>query len=288
VAFRDDPHAFLWNPAALGATVQPLLGATHFQSIIDTSYDQAAFCQPIHNRKLPGGMGLALMHSSTANLNETDLQGRDAGVIENGDWVLHTAYGFQLNSTLGLGVALKGFNSRLDDYKSRGFAVDLGAQSQVSRRVTVGACFSELGVQEAYESQADPLPSLLRLGARGVLVDEPEVMIVAAAQLDRPWTSADPILLNLAAEYWYARKAAFRGGWRFGADTGNFTLGAGLKWAGMGLDYAFVSMGEIGISQRLSLTLELKTVLEMAKVYVPELNEGRDAPPPPPRRPEAP
>ena len=35
VAIHTDPSAFLWNPAALAWLSEPVLGATHFSSIVD-------------------------------------------------------------------------------------------------------------------------------------------------------------------------------------------------------------------------------------------------------------
>jgi hypothetical protein len=280
-AFHDDATAFLWNPAALGAVKEPTLSATHFNSIIDTTYDQASFTQPLMIMKTPGGLGLGVQYSTTTNLFETDLQGNDKGAIENHDFVLQTGYGFMLTPRFSLGVGAKGFSSQLAEYKSRGLAVDVGMQSQIMDRMDLGISFVELGVQEAYDAQADPLPTLLRLALKGVLVDSPEVMIQAGLEVDRPWTTSDPILVTTGAEYWYQRVMAFRAGWRFGADTGNLTLGAGLKWAGLSFDYAYVAMGDVGITHRFSVGAELGKVFEKAKLFVPEIGNEISAPPPP-------
>ena len=281
-AFHDDANAFLWNPAALAHAKEPMLSATHFNSIIDTTFDQAAFVQPLTIAHAAGGLGLGVQYSSTANLFETDLQGNDKGVIDNHDFVLQTGYGFMVTPRFALGLGLKGFSSQLAEYKSRGFAADVGMQSLIIDRLELGISFVELGVQEAYDSQADPLPTLLRLGLKGTLVDSAEVLILGAAEIDKPWTTSDPILVTTGAEYWFQKTLALRAGWRFGADTGNLTIGAGLKWAGLSFDYAYSSMGDIGIAHRISIWAELGKVSEKAKLFVPEL--GADVTPPPPPR----
>jgi len=136
-------------------------------------------------------------------------------------------------------------------------------------------------MQEAYDSQADPLPTLLRLALKGVLVDTPEVMVQSGLEIDRPWTTADPILVTTGAEYWYRHTMAFRAGWRFGADTGNLSIGCGVKWYGLSVDYAYVAMGDIGITHRFSIGAELGKVFEKAKLFVPEIGAPVQAPPPP-------
>jgi hypothetical protein len=280
-AFNDDASTFLWNPAALGHSKEPMLSATHFTSIIDTSFDQASFTQPLKIFGTPGGLGVGVQYSSTANLIETDLQGNEKGGIENHDFVVQTGYGFMLTPRFAMGLGAKVFSSQLAEYKSRGAAIDVGIQSKIIERLDLGVSFLHLGTQEAYDQQADPLPAMLRLALKGVMVDSPEVMILGAIEVDRPWTTSDPILVTTGAEYWYQRVMALRAGWRFGADTGNLTIGCGVKWFGLSFDYAYVPMGDIGITHRFSIGAELGKIFEKAKLFVPEIGAELEAPPPP-------
>lgn len=280
-AYHDDATAFMWNPAALAFVKEPTISATHFSSIIDTNFDQASFVQPLSIMKTPGGLALGVQYSATSNLFETDLQGNDKGAIENHDFVIQTGYGFMLTERFALGLGGKVFSSQLAEYKSRGGAIDVGLQSRIIDRLDLGISFVELGVQEAFDSQADPLPTLLRMALKGVLVDTPEVMIQSGLEIDRPWTTSDPILVTTGAEYWYQRSLAFRAGWRFGADTGNLTIGCGVKWTGFSLDYAFVAMGDIGTTHRFTLGAELGKVFAKAKLFVPEIGTPLQTPPPP-------
>jgi hypothetical protein len=259
-AFSDDASGFLWNPAALGAQKQPQLGVTHFNSILDTSFDQASYAQPLHLWGADSGLGFSIQHSSTANFNQTDLNGKDLGAIENYDLVLGAAAGTAVTDRVRVGLGAKLFNSRLAEFKSQGFALDLGAQDQVSERVTIGASFMDLGSQSAYDKVADPLPTRLRLALKAVLLDSPEVMIQAGSQLERPWTTSDSITLGLGAEYWYRRVLAFRLGWKFGVDLGPFSLGLGFKFNGMSFDYAYNTLGDLGLTHRLSMGVDLGTL----------------------------
>lgn len=271
VAFYDDANAFLWNPAALGRVSQPLLGATHFTSIVDTQFNHASFAQPLNLWGTKAGLGFSIQHSSTSDFNQTDLAGNDLGAVENYDLVLGAAGGMALTRTLRMGVGVKAFNSRLAEFRSRGVAVDVGGQSDLNDRVTLGVALVDVGVQEAYDKVADPLPTLLRLGARGVLVDSPEVLIQATTQLDRPWSTNGNIELGVGAEYWYQRVLVLRAGWRFGVDLGPFSLGAGFKWQGFTLDYAYNTLGDLGMTHRFSLGAELGTLFQRAGWTVPAI-----------------
>ena len=274
-AFSDDSSGFLWNPAALGALKQPMLGVTHFSSILDTTFDQAAYAQPLKVWDSDSGIGFAIQHSSTANFNQTDLNGNDLGAIENYDLVLGVAAGTAITQKMRLGLGAKLFNSRLAEFKSRGFAVDVGAQDQVSERVTLGASFMDIGTQEAYDKVADPLPTRLRLAVKGTVVDSPEVFIQSGLQLERPWTTSDSITLGVGAEYWYRRVLAFRAGWKFGVDEGPFSLGLGVKVQGLSFDYAYNTMGDLGLTHRLSMGAELGTVFAKAGWLVDAISGDR-------------
>lgn len=264
VAFSDDSSGFLWNPAALGALKQPQLGVTHFNSILDTSFDQVAYAQPLKVWGADSGVGLQVQHSSTANFNQTDLNGNDLGAIENYDLVLGASAGTAITKSIRLGVGAKLFNSRLAEFRARGFAIDLGAQNQLSERVSLGASFMDLGTQEAYDKVADPLPTRLRLGFKATVIDTPEVFIQTAGQLERPWTTNDNITFGLGAEYWYQRVLAFRAGWKFGVDLGPFSLGLGFKYQGFSFDYSYNTLGDLGLTHRLSMGAELGTVFAKA------------------------
>ena len=276
-AFSDDSSGFLWNPSALGALKQPQLGVTHFNSILDTSFDQVAYAQPLRVWDSDSGLGFSVQHSSTSNFEQTDLNGNDLGAIENYDLVLGMAAGTAITPSLRLGVGAKLFNSRLAEFRARGFAIDVGAQNQVSERVTLGASFMDLGTQEAYDKVADPLPTRLRLGFKATVVDSPEVFIQTAGQLERPWTTNDNITFGLGAEYWYQRMLAFRAGWKFGVDLGPFSLGIGFKYQGFSFDYAYNTLGDLGLTHRLSMGADLGTVFAKAGWLVDAISGERPA-----------
>lgn len=261
-AHADDASAFLWNPAALSGLRQPLVGATHFNSIVDTAFNQASFVQPLRVWDQGAGIGLSIQHSSTGNFDEIDLAGNNKGAVENYDLVLLVGGGLRLSKTLGLGLNAKTFNSRLAEFRSRGFAVDLGLQSQLHPRLALGVSLLDVGGQEAYDQVADPLPTLFRLALLGTLLQDEEAFIQMGAQLDRPWSTNGPITLGLGAEYWYRGIVAFRSGWRFGVDLGPFSLGLGFKWQGFNLDYAYNSLGDLGPTHRLSAGAELGTLFQ--------------------------
>jgi hypothetical protein len=275
-AFDDDVDAFLWNPAALGAVKQPMVGATHFSSILDTAFNLADFVQPLRVWGHDAGLGLGVQSSSTANFDQIDLNGNNLGAIENYDLVLQAAGGLAITPTLRVGLGAKAFTSRLAEYRSRGMAVDLGGQSQIHPRVTLGVALQNVGVQEAYDQVADPLPTLFRLAGRFTAYQDEDALIDTAAQLDRPWSTNGPITLGAGVEYWYKHLLAFRAGWRFGADLGPFSLGLGFKWQAFSLDYAYNNLGDLGFNHRVGISAELGTLFRRLGLTVDAIEGTRD------------
>lgn len=259
-AFADGVDAFLWNPAALGAVRQPQVGATHFNGILDTTFNLADFVQPLSVWGHDAGLGLAVQSSGTSNFDQIDLNGNNLGAVENYDLVLQAGAGLSISRTLRMGLGLKTFTSRLAEFRARGFAVDLGGQAQLHPRVTLGAALVDVGVQEAYDQVADPLPTLFRLAGRFETWKDDEGTVTSALELDRPWTTNGPITLGAGLEYWYKSVLAFRAGWRFGSDLGPFSLGLGFQWQGFGLDYAYNSLGDLGFTHRVGVSAELGTL----------------------------
>jgi hypothetical protein len=278
VAYHDDPSAFLWDPAALGALTEPLLGATEFSSVGDTNFDEAAFAQPLRIWNADAGLGLAVQYDSTGNFDQIDANGNNLGAVENYDLLMDLAGGLSLSPVLRLGVGGKLFSSRLQELQSHGVAVDVGAQDDMGSKVTLGASFNNLGLQQAYDQVADPLPAVLELGVRVQAVDTPMVQVNGAAELDRPWAGDNPITLGLGLEYSIQRAVIFRAGWKLGQDLGALSLGLGFRWRGMTLDYAYNSLGDLGITNRFSLGVELGTLFKRWGLTVEPIQGQRSLP----------
>ena len=267
VAIHEDPSAFLWNPGALAWLAEPVLGATHFTSIVDTHYEQATLVQPLHIFDTNGGMGVSMQFSRTEDFAEVDLAGNTVGQVENFDLVAMVGYGLKVRPNFSLGLNVKGFGSRLADYEARGFAVDVGAQFKVHRRWSLGFAFNDLGVQEAFIEDSDPLPSILRLGVQGLLFEAPDGRVLGLAEVKRPWTTQDRLTASVGLEYWYQDTLSFRAGFRAGELLGSLTLGLGYQWSGLNLDYAYVPLGVLGVTHRFSMGVKLGTLYERLLPY---------------------
>jgi hypothetical protein len=224
-------------------------------------------------------MGLDIQYDTTTNFDQIDALGNDLGAVPNYDLLVGGSAGLALSGSTRLGVTAKVFDSLLSDFKARGFAVDLGGQSDITDRLTLGLALLNMGAQSAYDQVADPLPTDFSLAGRYLLVDSSLVSIQTAAQLDRPWSTDGPITLGLGAEYWYAHALVFRAGWKFGADVGPFSLGAGFKWQGFSLDYAYNTLGSLGMTNRFSVSMELGTIFRKLGWTVDPIQNARPEPP---------
>jgi hypothetical protein len=279
-AYSDDPVAFLWNPAALGKVSEPMVSATHFLSIVDTEFDQASFIQPLRIGASNAGMGMNIQYDTTSNFDQIDAQGNDLGAVANYDLLVGGSAGLSLSDSVRLGVTAKVFGSRLAEYQARGFAVDLGGQSDITENTTLAATLMNLGSQSAYDQVADPLPTDFNLAARTMIINTDQESIQMGAQLDRPFSTDIPITLGVGGEYCYIHTLSFRAGWLFGAEVGPFSLGLGFKWQGFSLDYAYNTLGNLGETNRFSISVELGTLFQRLGWTVAPI-QGRPPLPPP-------
>ncbi len=261
-AYSDDPVAFLYNPAALGRQSQPMLSATHFLSIVDTEFDQASYVEPLTVWGSEAGLGMDVQYDTTGNFQQIDAQGNALGSVANYDLLAEGAGGIAITDRLRLGAAAKIFDSLLAQYHAQGYAADLGAQYDLAPGFTLGAALMNMGSESAFISVADALPARLSLAARYVVVDEGLNLLQASAEVDRFFSQADPTAAGFGAEYWYARTLVFRLGWLDAALAGPMSIGMGVRWGSLELDYTYSSLGDLGMMNRFSLTVALGSLFE--------------------------
>lgn len=98
------------------------------------------------------------------------------------------------------------------------------------------------------------LPMTFRFGAVIDVYDKGANKLIAAMDMIHPNDNREQY--NIGLEYAYDQTVFFRAGYKLTADTGGFSTGLGLKWNNIVLDYALCSMGDLGLTNRLSLGFE--------------------------------
>lgn len=166
------------------------------------------------------------------------------------DVALTGSYGASLSNRLKVGISAKVMYSKLSDIgtglekgkgTSTGFAVDFGILYHLTRKLTFGAAFTNLGPKMAYidASQADDLPRNLAVGFAYKLMQTDYYQLLATTEVNKIMVGLDDgfseelqqLVINSGAEFLYANVFALRAGYIYDqeGDVKTPTLGVGLS-----------------------------------------------------------
>lgn len=316
VALANDATAIFWNPAGLAFQYQ------------DPEYDNIGEATFMHAQWLPAfnfddlfydyfavryyleEVGMVGMSFTWLNLGEntaTDTEGNEYDKFTSQEYAITLAYSTKLEENVGIGVNVKIIRSELapDNISvgaentngiATGFALDFGvlwepAYESLDNRLRLGANLSNFGPAIFYndKAQADPLPTLLRLGAAYKLLDDEFNRVVVTYETTRmlvrkvgdkaddfvtatfysSWAKGsikdrlNSFTHSVGIEYWYGNLIALRAGlFNEHKDFGNrkfITFGAGLVYDIFKFDFGYISDNEespLADTMRFSLSID--------------------------------
>lgn len=267
VGLADDVSSLTWNPAGLANVRAAELSLMHTAYLADTSYEVLGYAQP-----LPAiGTIAASVHvlnygNMPRTLERTDgMYGGLFGSSSPQDLFVTAGWGTSMPPFLGLnrvkgGVALKTTFQQLSGGTLLGIGVALGALWDTPvPGLRVGTLVDNLG---ALTGDGRLLPIAWGAGASyGVDLGSSFSMVYAVDSRVQVDTTTQA---NVGAELSAFDLILVRGGWRGGGSLGGATFGGGVRypmtWFGktllFKLDYANVSSGELGESQRFQLSIQ--------------------------------
>jgi hypothetical protein len=250
--------------------------AEHLGSL--ANYDYAAFAQPLDGGTKPTALGVALVRFAVDDILVT----KDGFIDQNGngqydegepldpdsfrrdsdtEYALFLNYATAVRPAWFLGGTVKLIRQDLVGTTSFGIGLDLGLLHLPSPAWAIGVQFSDITTTQiswdtgrrevvapsikigtAYTRSIAPFQGHVTLSADlGISFDGRE----EASQFSTGGIGGD--FLG-GIEYWIHRTLALRVGTR----TGDFTAGAGLRYRGFGVDYAFVPNEDLSDTHRVS------------------------------------
>ncbi len=257
LALSDDVNGMAWNPAGLAQMNLAEMSFTHLAYFADINYEHLGYARPI----LGFGVGLGLTWLNVAPFNST----LDPSAIQGSasDFSLTAAGARNLGPNLMVGANIKSFVSNLSTTNSIGGAIDLGLIFKpMGRSLAFAMLAQNLGVQSQFEASADSLPINLRLGLAWRLYNsEADNVFNFLVDVNKPLDNR--MQYRVGMEAWLFHSLAVRAGYKFneaGQDfawddfsaPANMTAGLGLRFNAAQIDYAFVPLGELGMTHRVS------------------------------------
>jgi len=316
VALANDATAIFWNPAGLAFQYE------------DPEYDAIGEASFMHTQWLPqfnfsdlfydyfamryylediGMVGMSFTWLNLGESIETDTEGNEGQKFTSQEYAITLAYATKLEDNLGLGVNVKVIRSELapdgvtvgtetTDGQATGFALDFGVLWEpdydiFDNKLRLGANLANFGPAIFYndKAQADPLPTILRLGAAYKILDDDFNRITMTYETTRmlvrkegadadnfieavfysSWAKGsvkdrlNSFTHSVGLEYWYGNLIALRTGFfNEHKDFGNrkfITFGAGLVYDIFGFDFGYISDNEespLADTMRFSLSVK--------------------------------
>jgi len=253
----DDVYAAWYNPAGLGFLERVEAGAAHESRFAGISYDAALLAVPMLSwRDSPlranayGVAALSVYGLSASGIERRGLVETDApsGKFASSDRAYALSYGYNLNGTnLALGGTAKFVDSALDTARATALTWDGGVLYKTERG-SAGAGVRGFGGSLKYSMVADPLPTIYYAGGSY----RPRPGWLLAAQLDAP--RQDGLSAGFGAERRFAATSELsltgRAGYNTGlSDAGGLagaSLGFGVSWRAMDVDFAWSPSGALG------------------------------------------
>jgi hypothetical protein len=280
-AVADDAGAVYWNPAGLALLQGRSLQLSHSGDQDGVNLENVAFGAQAGRL----GFGGALSYRDVGSIDRTDANGDSQGVYRPRDYAATVSLATDLHfaslpeGALAAGVSGKVFKSKIVE-EANGYAFDAGLLGRKELGedwvVRAAAVAQNLGVRVKFDQESDPLPTTFRLGL--ALLSRPHWLVSGEAFLPR----SNGLQGGLGVEFVGQPFKGIRGSLRCGANTltlsdvsplSALSMGAGLSFGMISLDYAVGMVGDASQMHRVTLGFRFGTRAAPATAGEPPANE---------------
>jgi hypothetical protein len=252
VGIAEGSAALLWNPAGLATLSSGDVALNHKSSFLDSYQEIVTLGLPLGKH---AGLGASLNYNDNGSFAGRDSNGQPTSDFNARGYGASIGLGMGGPAGLSFGGALKMNRQDLAETSESAYAADLGLLWSPSSHFTLGAAYSNLGPS----IQDRPLAQGLRVGAStylGVGSDFQWLLAVSSESLNQVEGT-----VHFGVESTLYQLLALRAGYSVSVpktdpadNVANWTLGAGVVFKDLRLDYAFVPTIDLGNTERLSLT----------------------------------
>jgi len=276
-AAGDDVQSMTWNPAGLARMSSRQFTFMHAEWFQGIRYESIAYAQPFANFFTVGG-GIDFLFSGSLNKaafadlsglvygpENVGLDSNTGGTFSASNVVLTGAGAVNVSAlrwiavpNVQAGMNLRVLLQKIDTESAANGVVDIGGMwtPEFWPNWTFGAVGQNLG--PALNGKIPPFS--FRLGACYRMLDR---KLAISSDYYQPIDNYGRI--SGGAEYWYKNVIGVRGGYRFQGRVDlnklgtngleGVSLGLGFKYQVMQVDYAFETLGFLGATHRVSLTV---------------------------------
>ena len=261
----NDVQGVAYNPASLATLLASQASFEHLSYVSDITQEGVVYGHAGRDKSVSWGASANYLRVGDITRTVATLQDTGDGFTEVGDFSTYdmsmgaSAAG-PMTDNLVVGSTVKFIRESLADASSNAGAVDLGAiyEAGEDHSWNLGASLLNLGFASKFADAAVKLPYTFR---GGVSAQPFAQWLFSADYVKRQDLSGE---FDIGAEVTPQRFLSLRFGYRYQLthpDLGGlsgFSLGLALRAGRWSVDYAFVPMGDLGMTNRLSLNFHFK------------------------------
>lgn len=265
----NDVQGLAYNPASLVTMAASQLSLQHLSYVEGVTQEAISYGHAARHEGFSWGMAANYLRvGGITRTVATNLPTGD-GFTEVGDFStydmsLGLSGAAPVTDDLFFGTTVKLLRESLADASSTGGAVDLGVMFQANeeRSWNVGAALQNLGVASKFADAAVKLPWTARVGVSGQPFAQ---WLLSTDFVKREDLKGEA---DIGAEVTPRRFFSLRLGYRYQLtrpDLGglsDFSAGIGFRWNTISFDYAFVPLGDLGFTNRISLNMRFRPHLD--------------------------
>ena len=251
-AIADDVNGPQYNAAGIAWAKHKEAIASYIDYLEGISYSYIGYIHPLQHGST---LGLAVAYLNSGSIDQTNLAGNTIGTFSSTQSLAMLTYAKTIGSKMSWGTNLKVFQQKIEEEKSNGYALDIGAIYKVWPRFTLGFNVQNLGPGVKFVQEKDPLPLTIKAGAAYIFVEDTLTLSTDAKYQPKEDSKVSE---NVGLEYWVNQNLALRVGYDTAniSDIENFngvTAGLGFQVAGFNLHYAWMPYGILGDTHRISV-----------------------------------
>jgi len=251
-AAADDSSAVYWNTAGLSSVKQSRLDFMQLNWLAGISAKTVFGTYPLTDKDTLGAYVMMLDTPQDKVTTYTDSGASGLAGIETGEkfkneiTVLNLGYSRTISKVLDAGVGVKVINENLAGELSSGVALDAGIiYKDLLPDLRLGASIQNIGLKNLRPEEEFPTTVVAGLEYT-VMAWQNKLNLLA----DIKMPNDNDTRLGVGAEYWLGDVLAGRVGYN---TFSQFSLGLGVAFANLTADYAYVPMGELGVTHRISV-----------------------------------
>lgn len=288
VALADDPTGVYYNPAGIVELQGTSLAGGHTVWFADLDYNYASFVLP--TRRVNVCMWGSFLTSEQMEITTIEQPEGTDQYFQYSDALIAMSAAAFLSDRLSIGISGKYIQQTLYHESASTFALDIGSILRTPLRgMRMGLVLTNYGgrmqlagndlvvqtdpwpeysgnpdAEARLSTESFPLPLAFKIGFALDLVGSGEALIVNKAQsvtfvLDGIHPNDGEEKVQMGCEYGMFNTLFLRVGYKVNYDTQRFATGAGVRvpigGRNIAVDYAFVDMGVLDSTHRISLAL---------------------------------